>query len=222
MQHEQIWRDVIHVHQHVKRLMLQGEELDLEQNTFIQPIRELRDALEHIMRVLAAERKLGQDSGDEYIEANLQKALGHEYRAFFDVADWVSIEVRGKIRSLVEPFSPECLMAVVPDYYSTYRTEIEQTSLDIAAIRDGKDAGNRERILDQVESYRKKLDRMIEIALILERKLPAMLEYKQKESRASLRKSVAEIVIAVVAGVILIGIGWLLGQYFGCPSLSTP
>lgn len=221
MPHEHTWRDVIHVHQHVKRLMIQGEELDLDQNTFIQPIRELRDALEHIVRVLAAEKGLAENSDDKYIDANLQKALGHEYRAFFDVADWVSIEVRKKIRLLVEPFSPECLTAVVPDYYRTYRTEIDETSLAIAAIRDGKDAGSREKILGQVESYRKQLDRMIEIALILQKKFSTLLEYKQKESRTSLRKSVTEIVIAVVAGVILLGIGWLLG-HFGCPPPSTP
>ena len=218
---EETWRDVIHVHQHVKKLMLQGEELDLEQYTFIQPIRELRDALEHIIRVLAAEKGLGEDSDNDYINANLQKALGHEYRAFFDVADWVSIEVRQKIRSLVEPFSPECLTAVVPDYYSTYRPEIEETSLSIAAIRNDKDAGNRGRILEQVESYRQKLDRMIAIALLLQKKAPALLEYKQKERRVSLRKAVAEIAIAVVAGVILLGIGWLLG-YSGCSPPSTP
>lgn len=218
MQHDETWRDVIHVHQHVKGLMLQGEELDLEQNTFIQPIRELRDALEHIIRVRAAEMGIGEDCDDKYIKVNLDKALGHEYRAFFDVADWVSIEMRGIIRSLVEPFSPECLTAVVPEYYGTYKVEIEQISLDIARIRDSKDAGKRQKILHEVESYRQKLDRIIEIALTLNRKLPALQDYKQKEGRESLRKSAVEVVVAVIAGVVLVGIGWVLAKCFGCSS----
>ncbi len=86
------WSKIIKLYSTTKTLTLLAEEHEPEEwKKFLQPAMEEGYALAHIMRSKAAELGFSEDLGpnnkQRYIEKNLDKAIGHFYRAFFDTAD---------------------------------------------------------------------------------------------------------------------------------------
>lgn len=73
------------VHMYTKHYLLIAEELSEEGVAFLQPLKEHRDAYDHISRIFSLSLKDGnnEERDDEaYILDNVRKAFGHEYRAF--------------------------------------------------------------------------------------------------------------------------------------------
>ena len=105
----------------VRQRIIAAEREEEEQRLSITAISELRNALDHLMRAKAAE--VGAISGDalsglspgDYIDKNLDKALGHLYRASYDAYDIISIELIAKIDKLLETISRRTLYEVIPD-----------------------------------------------------------------------------------------------------------
>ena len=122
-----------------KDLLIEAEELDDERKTQPQILLEVRNALEHLMRVLIMKFAPANEQSDGYFKQALDKFHGHVYRAGYDVLDWQAIVLRGKIISELRRFSHEAIEKVLPDYYPTIRPGIEQISIDIASIRAKKD-----------------------------------------------------------------------------------
>ena len=82
---EHYWRQISNIHLLTKHYLLIAEEID--ERAFIQPLKEHRDAYDHIIRIYGidfTEKKAANLK--QYKESNMKKALGHEYRAFFDTA----------------------------------------------------------------------------------------------------------------------------------------
>ena len=76
--------------------------------------------------------------------------MGHEYRAFFDVADWFSIICRKRIYDIVKDYTYEQLCERYPGYQEM-KNRLYEISEEIATIRDKKDiSGN---IYDEVNHY---------------------------------------------------------------------
>jgi hypothetical protein len=197
-----LWRKLVVVHNHVKEFILYAEELDLELATFVQPLLEQRSALDHLMRCQAAKFGVREDPPEGYQEKSLDKALGHLYRAFFDVADWMSINLRVRISSVLEPYSNECIQSVMPDYYKTIRPGIEALGIDIARIRGAKDIGESD-ILKEVEEYGGKIHELIAFHKTVTTNLAALEEWKKKARRG--RKwdrvyDLAKVLIGAVLG----------------------
>jgi hypothetical protein len=142
------------IHNFTKHYILLGEELSDEFETYLQPVKEFRDAYEHIVRVFT--KSVGLDDSlksiekEEYIRKNLNKALGHEYRAFFDVADWFSIICRKKIYEIVQKYTYEELCNIYPKYQEM-KIRLYTISEEIATIRDKKDISNN--IFEEVNRY---------------------------------------------------------------------
>ena len=103
MDREELWKLIVLLQETVKALVIWAEENDVDKlETFLQPIKEQRDALEHLCRVKAAELglKTGGEDIDKYILINIEKAIGHLYRAFFDAADFLCIILRERYYTL--------------------------------------------------------------------------------------------------------------------------
>jgi len=115
------WAQIVEVHNEAKTLFLLAEEIEHEKfQEFLQPINEHRHSLEHIIRAKADELGVGgEPPSEEYQLDSLKKALGHEYRAFFDCADWIAVIVREDVLTTLQRYSPTCIQAVVPEYYGT-------------------------------------------------------------------------------------------------------
>ena len=135
-----LWAQIVEVHNEAKTLFLLGEELDRDQFLdFIQPINEHRHSLEHIIRAKVDELDNNGTPSPDYQRNCLEKSLGHEYRAFFDCADWISIVLRGEIDAILRPYTAECIHKVLPDYYAKWRPRVTEISQAIAVLRGTKD-----------------------------------------------------------------------------------
>ena len=80
--------DLIYVYNLCQEYYALAEECLCDMTTFIPPILEYRAALEHVMRWI---------QNNEDVEKN--KAMGHLKRAFFDIVDFICINVRNDINN---------------------------------------------------------------------------------------------------------------------------
>lgn len=168
------WDKICSLHLITKHYLLIAEELCDDNDIFLQPLKEHRDAYDHIIRIYSISIRNPSFSSDEekelYIEDNLRKAYGHEYRAFFDTADWLSIICRRYIRTTLKKCSEEKLSRF--DSYDDIKRLVNEVPAKIAKLRELKDIGNEEkhpvfeenqsRIISEVSSYCQILDQLYE------------------------------------------------------------
>lgn len=77
------WDKICQIYFLTKHYLLLAEELSEGFDTFIQPLKEERDAFDHIARVYGHKylsRKVSDV--DSYCTSNMRKAVQHTYRAF--------------------------------------------------------------------------------------------------------------------------------------------
>ena len=150
----ELWRKIVELYNRTKVLTLRAEEIAEDRNSFVPPIVQHRDSLDHITRVMAAELDMSptpfanDEDRSKYIAANLDKALGHQYRAFFDAADFLGILFREEIEAIQKRFSIEAIESALPDYYSVKLPRVIAFSKKIGKIRERKDIGEGKELLD--------------------------------------------------------------------------
>lgn len=77
------WDNICQIYFLAKHYLLLGEELSDGFDTFIQPLKEERDAFDHIARVYGHKYLTRPVKDvDQYCESNMRKAVQHTYRAF--------------------------------------------------------------------------------------------------------------------------------------------
>ena len=114
-----------------KKLFIQSEEKLEEMSFFVAPMLEHRDALDHLMRYfsLTNEKEITEEALKQ-----LEKAVNHEFRAYFDVADYICITVRNKIAESLKRVSKKKIKSVWHDYLEI-KQEIVKISDEIADVR---------------------------------------------------------------------------------------
>lgn len=155
-----------YVHSLTKHYLLIAEELAPDGNVFLQPLKEHRDAYDHIFRIFGLSlREKGElpKSIDDYMLDNLKKAFGHEYRAFFDAADWLTFICRRYIRESLSVQEIRDRYTSMFDFDST-KSFINNVSFVIAEYRKTKDvSSNKVPLLTEVDKYKEVLDQLLEI-----------------------------------------------------------
>ena len=98
------WVKICILHNITKKYLLLTEEICETGQLFLQPLKEHRDAYDHIIRTFLFDIKQLPENFNrqDYVLKNLNKAYGHEYRAFFDTADWLTYNLRQIIRIRIE------------------------------------------------------------------------------------------------------------------------
>jgi len=156
------WGQIVRLHNVAKRLMLKSEEVDPDHEFYYPVVMQQRDAFDHVVRahfaIVDPERFAKTDRNPEqdpieYALTQMDKALGHVYRAFFDAADWLSVVYRERIRDIMRCYSRSVVVAVLTDYNEVVEPRIEEISLAIAQIRSRKDIGGGPEIIDGVDEY---------------------------------------------------------------------
>lgn len=140
------WIILCQIHILTKKYYILSEEINIRMETVVQPIKEQRDALEHIVRVYSAlmldddvaVKKYSDVDIDTYIRTNMEKAIGHEYRAFFDAIDYITISLRENIYKEISEFSHKELMDVFPNY-EQFKEKLLNIPEKIAEMRIKKD-----------------------------------------------------------------------------------
>lgn len=126
-----------------KGLILYSEEIDPESRSNLQVIKELRDANDHLMRVVAARLSVNPPSDPKdatYCHSNLEKAIGHVYRAAFDALDGTILSLREKVAKILGAYPQEVIKDVIPEYWNM-RISLDKLTNRIATNRAAKDVG---------------------------------------------------------------------------------
>jgi len=198
----------------VKELILYFEEVNPEQKSDIQPINELRNAFDHMMRVSAVALEVNPYEGDsqKYILTHIDKAFGHVYRAGYDTVDFLALTIKAIISDELDGFSVEAISKALPEYYSTIKPEIEQINLKIANYRAEKDVAqdDAEHLIEYIETVTK----LCEYREQVSRALPSISEIEEKRKNESKIRTRQDWIKRIIIGIILIIIGMLLQPLF--------
>ena len=149
-----------------KHYLLIAEELSEDGFTFLQPLKEHRDAYEHLTRIFGLSDRDDIENGfdiEKYIETNINKAFGHEYRAFFDTVDWLTYICRKYIRENLSSSSIRKRYKLQFENYDYVKSFINNLPFEIAEHREGKDIGENDNLLSKVSEYQQTLDNLLEI-----------------------------------------------------------
>jgi len=202
------WKKLVQIHNYAKRLTLLGEEVDPEHEFALGPLIQQRDTLEHIMRAKACELGLAKPEDPEsYMITNMDKALGHAYRAFFDAADLVTILYREKLNSMVAPYTTACITAVIPTYYDKILPRTEEISEGIAKVRGAKDIANRDGLLEEVETYIGYVDELHGFYQAVVRAHSGLQDWSRKGRRAGIRNILVKLAIPIVVAILAFVLG---------------
>lgn len=119
----EFWGDFCDLYMQAKKYLLLIEEMEPQHSTVIQPIKEQRDALDHIVRAYDLSLKKESCSCQEEIERlgkciseEFERSKGHIERAINDCADILSIILREKISAYLSDFSYKEVLSKWNDY----------------------------------------------------------------------------------------------------------
>lgn len=146
-----------------KCYFIRAEELLESLKFYLAPLVQHRDALDHIMRGFESIGFKDEVSSDEVIKHHkkcveqLDKALGHELRSFFDIADFVCIKIRLIISERIKRIRYKKIKNVWVNY-DDEKKEIYEISERIAEVRLVRGES-----IKSVDAYCQILDRLFEI-----------------------------------------------------------
>jgi hypothetical protein len=208
---EEKWKRIIETYQRAKELYLLAEEVGNKLRSWVPPLLQFRDCLEHIVRAEAVHYGLKEETDPSYVENNLDKALGHVYRAFFDTADWCAVIVRAEIEQELTGYSNEAIEACLPTYYSAIRPETTRFSEQIAKIRETKDvcSGSNSQL---VEEYAGLVRKMISYRSQIGAARPALEQFRQKERQTDSSQRRFQWLLLVVGTILGAILGYLLAK----------
>ena len=169
------WDNICQIYFLTKHYLLLAEELSEGFDTFIQPLKEERDAFDHIARVYGHKyltRKV--DDINNYCASNMRKAVQHVYRAFFDTADFFSYvcqkQIREQLRDCGKTYGE--IKKLYPRYDNA-KSRLESLPLEITKIRENKDESESDaELVEEVLQYKKVLDEVYDIYLEINRIIP--------------------------------------------------
>lgn len=155
------WEILCKIHILTKHYTLLAEEYNISTRAFLQPMKEQKDAYEHIIRAYTrkCEKCVLTEEDREYIKKNIEKAIGHEYRAYFDTIDYLTICLRELIARELDGVPYRKIIQVYPEY-DKYKKILIDIPEKIAGYREKKDIGGSE-MLKFASEYGKIVDDLI-------------------------------------------------------------
>ena len=231
--YQRLWLKALGLYGNLKQLLTLCEELGEEFKTFIHPMKEMRDALDHIMRAEDARRNHPQSQSSEiqaYSVTQMDKAVGHLYRGFFDAADWLALKLRQEVGRITRGYDNECLMAVLPEYYSKFTVDLRRVEKKIARMRSEKDiAKTNGAIIEEVDQYRQTINELLEIHDKVSSAVPALQEFKTKQDQSrrdartwDFKTKLAVAVVSPLAAALIAWFGYSLGAGNGSKASPPP
>jgi len=185
----------------VKKLIIEAENLDKEKRIPINAINELRNALDHLMRVFAVNYGLYEKNIN--IRQNLEEALEHIYRAGYDACDIIAITLLEEIERLLEPYPVDVILKVWTDFYDKWFPKLAEAkkAIEEAKIVKGNWDGFN---ADYFHSYLKKVEALENLLEELRKRITAVQrayeeEIKRKEEA---RRWNRRLVIATASGAL--------------------
>lgn len=194
---------LVQLHQYTKQLLLLSEETGPGAKSLMQAVREHRDAYEHIIRVFAMEvGAKPADDPEKYIHDNLNSAIGHECRAFFDIADYMCVMVTDRFTLALRDYSHSVISSVRPTYYTEEKPRLLALREQISHIRGKKDVADFTACANLVENYFNVVNELLNKANEIEQAIPVLEEAKSNETAKESKGIRINIIVAVVVSVL--------------------
>lgn len=155
------WEILCKIHILTKHYTLLAEEYNISTKAFLQPMKEQKDAYEHIIRAYTrkCEKQSLSEEDENYMIKNIEKAIGHEYRAYFDTIDYLTICIRELLLKELSGITYNAIIEKYPEYDKYKRILIDMPER-IAKYRELKDIGSSE-MLKFASDYGKVVDDLI-------------------------------------------------------------
>lgn len=155
------WEILCKIHILTKHYTLLAEEYNISTKAFLQPMKEQKDAYEHIIRAYTrkCEKQALSEDDESYMIKNIEKAIGHEYRAYFDTIDYLTLCLRELLAKELDGVSYNDIIEVCPKY-DEYKKLLIEIPERIASYRELKDIGSSE-MLKYASDYGKAVDDLI-------------------------------------------------------------
>lgn len=182
--------EITSLYQKYKDLTLYAEELRSE--SFIPAINEIRDAYDHFMRIFAVKCDLKHENGN-YINSNLDATFRHIYRAVYDLLDYIRIFQKDIVSNKLSPFSLNTIHDVFPEYYQEIKPKIDRGLNNIPIYKASKDIGDPN--IEVIDDYIALISEIRESILVIDSKIPSMIEYEQKQKREKRNNQIVQIII---------------------------
>jgi hypothetical protein len=175
--------------------------------TNLQPMNEFKASLDHIFKMFNQLIEAGHAGADKMklVREEYQRIRSHLCRAFFDIADACSIDIRQQIIDDLSIYSNEVINLVLPEYYSVWRPEIEKLSQKIGSYRQKKGGVGIAEEIDLFSEYHSAISRLTEIMNKITDKACSLKEaqdHMNKHEHQS-RKINAKIAILVALGSVI-------------------
>lgn len=155
MNNLELFKDICTLHDATKGYLIKCEAL--LGKTIVQPIKEFRDAYDHLLKTFFKE-----DTDQELIK-NLNAAYSHEFRAFMDTLDYYCCGIFERITALVSANDATHIKSIYKDYYKMTKF-IFKAREDIVVLRKernddpkGENIRKYQEIADRLEKYHQEL-----------------------------------------------------------------
>lgn len=212
-----------------KIIILYAEEVDPTISANIQIVKELRDALDHLMRLFLNKVNPGNENGT-YGLAQVDKAIGHVYRAAFDALDGTVLSLKTKINDCLVKYDKNVIVEVLPSYWEI-KTLLNALCSQISENRSNKDVErSHEELFDkyiaEVEELKNAYDLILKSGPTLdecqEHFEKNAVRQKERQDEIIKKSTKASYKPAIISGIIGAVISCILTYLFLNPSNSIP
>ncbi|MBT3198975.1 MAG: hypothetical protein HN350_03575 [Phycisphaerales bacterium] len=138
-------KQLVTLYREVKSHVIRSEKLSQDSRISVPALNELRNAFDHNMRADAVWRhgeslpKGVETDVFRYCEKNIEKAIGHVYRAGYDALDIIALNKIRRIKKYVDDFRITTLHTVIDDYTGKIRQPFREAIKSCNDAKLGKD-----------------------------------------------------------------------------------
>lgn len=198
-------KEIVIVYLKVKELIILAENIDKEKRLPLNSVNELRNAFDHLMRVIGHQEEV--DSMKEVdITINMQQITEHIYRAGYDACDVIAINLFENIEQILSPYDSEVIVKVLPNFYQEIYPRLQKLQNEIRKAKTIKGTLEESFSVEYFAEYDNVIQEVFEIKESLESNVLALSKIKKEHENKSIKNNILNVVIALVSLVI----GWLL------------
>lgn len=197
-------KNLCEVYKKAKAVILVAEEYDEPTKSNLQITKQLKDAFDHLMQAINDSYTESKSKTDP-IE-NVEKAIGHVFRASFDAIDGAAMSIIERYRKITNAYPSYVKMEAIPDFNIIEITIFEIES-KIAEHRSKKTEENHD--AEVFEEYLKTLNTVKEIYKTVVNSQVLMKNIYLEKVMEKKKTSLKEILI----GLFLVVVGILLGLF---------
>lgn len=188
--------EIFNLYEEVKKIVLLAEYENKDQKYIISSVNELRNTLDHIMRIFGS---------PDSLEKNFDKAKGHLYRAGYDAYEIIAISKLASISNVKDQFGLEAITIAFPDYFNKMVPLIKETKNELIFARANKKIDNGLDVKTVEEHFSKFEDISTKLIKIFD-ELNLKIDGIEDVHRDIQRRNRRNILTMVILGPILVGL----------------